>query len=147
MKGNRRVFILPTGSKLWRLTKWPSDSDWSRNEPRHDKTRVFAVRMKKPWVLNYPLSAQRRRWSDWADTQADLSLRWAHTRFVGFVMSWLKSSLSLRENADGVVIFLDGQGSVKGKGGRQKWRYRHCLAHVIFYQNFNATRYNKTILK
>ena len=29
-------------------------------------------------------------WSDWADAQADLSVRWAHTHFVGFVMSWLK---------------------------------------------------------
>ena len=26
--------------------------------------------------------------SDWADVQADLSLRWSHTHFVGFVMSW-----------------------------------------------------------
>ena len=51
--------------------------------------RVFAVRMKKAWVLSYPLSAQRRLWSDWADAQADLSLRWVHTHFVGFVMSWL----------------------------------------------------------
>ena len=31
---------------------------------------VFAVRMKKAWVLNYQLSAQRRLWSDWADAQA-----------------------------------------------------------------------------
>ena len=52
--------------------------------------RVFAVRMKKAWVLSYPLSAQRRLWSDWADAQADLSLRWAHSHFVGFVMSRLK---------------------------------------------------------
>ena len=51
--------------------------------------RVFAVHMKKAWVLSYPLSAQRRRWSDWADAQADLSLRWEHTHFVGFVMRWL----------------------------------------------------------
>ena len=29
-------------------------------------------------------------WSDWADAQADLSLRWAHPHFVGFVMRWLK---------------------------------------------------------
>ena len=50
---------------------------------------VFAVRMKQPWVLSYPLSAQRRLWSDWPDAQADPSLRWAHTHFVGFVMSWL----------------------------------------------------------
>ena len=27
--------------------------------------------MKKPWVLSYPLSAQRRLESDWADAQAD----------------------------------------------------------------------------
>ena len=51
---------------------------------------VFAVRMKKPWVLGYPLSAQRRLWSDWADAQADLNFRWAQSHFVGFVMSWLK---------------------------------------------------------
>ena len=50
--------------------------------------------MKKPWVLSYPLSAQRRLWSDWADAQADMSLPWAHTYFVGFVMSWLKYCLS-----------------------------------------------------
>ena len=52
--------------------------------------RVFTVRMKKAWVLSYPLSAQRRLWSDWADAQADLNLRWAHTHFVGFVMSRLR---------------------------------------------------------
>ena len=62
---------------------------------------VFADRMKKAWVLSYPLntkrrlggcpgwSAQRRLWSYWADAQADLSLRWAHSHFVGFVMRWL----------------------------------------------------------
>ena len=60
------------------------DSD----QPGHPPSliRVFAVRMKKAWVLSYPLSAQRRLWSDWADAQADLSLRWAHSQFVGFVM-------------------------------------------------------------
>ena len=41
--------------------------------------------------LSYPLSAQRSLWSDWADAQADQSLRWAHTHFVGFVMSRLNS--------------------------------------------------------
>ena len=34
---------------------------------------VFTVRMYKLWVLSYPLSAQRRLWSVWADAQADLS--------------------------------------------------------------------------
>ena len=51
--------------------------------------RVFAVFMKNAGILSYPLSAQRILWSDWADAQADLSLRWAHTPFVGFVMSRL----------------------------------------------------------
>ena len=43
--------------------------------------RVVAVRMKKSWVLSYPLSTQRRLWSNWADTQADLSPRWVHWTF------------------------------------------------------------------
>ena len=61
------------------------DSD----QPGHPPSliRVFAVRMKIVWVLSYPFSAQRRRWSDWANAQADLSLRWKHGHFVGFVMS------------------------------------------------------------
>ena len=63
----------------------------SKDQPGHPPSliRVFAVHMKKPWVLSYPLSVQRRLWSDWADSQADLSLGWAHTHFVGFVMLWL----------------------------------------------------------
>ena len=35
------------------------------------------------------LHADNEDWSDWADAQADLSFRWAHTHFVGFVMSRL----------------------------------------------------------
>ena len=59
------------------------DSD----QPVHPPSliRVFGVRMKKDWVFSYPLSAQRRLWSDWADAQADLNLRWAHSHIVGFV--------------------------------------------------------------
>ena len=37
----------------------------------HPVWSVIAVRMKKPWVLSYPLSAQRRLRSDWAEAQAD----------------------------------------------------------------------------
>ena len=35
---------------------------------------------------------QQRLWSDWADAQADLKIRWAHSHFVGFVMSRLTRS-------------------------------------------------------
>ena len=79
-------------------------------EPRHDKTNKISVRPAKTqislgirpvwsesslcaeWVAKAPeLSScgQRRHWSDWADAQADLSLRWAHSHIVGFVMSQL----------------------------------------------------------
>ena len=40
------------------------------------------------------LHADSEDWSNWADAQADLSLRWAHTHFVGFVMSPLTLSLA-----------------------------------------------------
>ena len=60
------------------------DSDQSGHPPW--LIRVIAVRMKKAWTLSYPLSVQRGLWSDWADAQADLSLRWAHIHFVCFVM-------------------------------------------------------------
>ena len=36
------------------------------------------------WVLSYPLSAKGRLWPDWADAQADLSLRWAHMPLYWF---------------------------------------------------------------
>ena len=60
------------------------DSD----QPGHPPSliRVFAVRMKKSWVLSYPLSAQRRLWSNWWR----LGLVWVFAgricHFVGFVM-------------------------------------------------------------
>ena len=40
--------------------------------------------MKKAWILSYPLSAERRLWSDRADAQTDLSLRLTHMPFCWF---------------------------------------------------------------
>ena len=58
------------------------DSD----QPGHPPSLIsLRVCMKKALVLSYPLSAQRRFWS----AQADMSLRCAHSHFVGFVMRWL----------------------------------------------------------
>ena len=83
--------------KAWYLSFWrknqqsecvPSESS---DQPGHPPSliRVIAVHMMKAWTLRYTLSAQQRLWSDWTDAQADLSLRWAHSHFVGFVMLWL----------------------------------------------------------
>ena len=65
------------------------DSD----QPGHPPSlkRVFAIRLKKAWILSYLLRAQRRLLSDWADVQADLSLRWAHMPFCWFFMRRLIS--------------------------------------------------------
>ena len=79
------------------------DSD----QPGHPTSliRVFAVRMKKAWTLSYPLSAQRRLWSDWAVTQADLSLRWAHSHIAGFVTRRLKWYLRKSSQAESARAF------------------------------------------
>ena len=84
------------------------------SELRHDKTNKVSVRQANtqiklgirpfwsesslsPWRNLGPLAThwapQWRFWSDWADAHADLSFRWAHTHFVGFVISRLKYSL------------------------------------------------------
>ena len=81
------------------------DSDQPGHPPR--LIRVFAVRMKKAWVLSYPLSPQRRLWSDWTNAQADLSLRWSHNHFVGFVMRRLKCEQYGFTNTDYTVIHLN----------------------------------------
>ena len=54
---------------------------------------VFAVHIKKAWVLRYTLTTQQRCLSDWMDTQADLSLCLAHMPFCRFC--WALAQFSL----------------------------------------------------
>ena len=63
------------------------DSD----QPGHPPSliRVFAVRSMGSPGPKLSSCGQRRLRSDWADAQAYLSLRWAHSHFVSFVMSRL----------------------------------------------------------
>ena len=64
------------------MTFAPSeDSDQPGRRP--SLIKVFAVHMKKHWILSYPLFAPPRLWSD---VQVDLSLPLAHSHFVTFVM-------------------------------------------------------------
>ena len=103
------IFILP--HEPWHDKNQQSDCAPSEDsdQPGHPPSliRVFAVRMKKALVLSYPLSAQRRLWSDWADAQADLSLRWAHSHFAGFVLSRLiLKYIDLHENSVSICLLF-----------------------------------------
>ena len=121
---------------FWAATWQNQQSDCAPSEdsdqPRHPSSlmRVFAVRMKKAWVLSYPLSAQRRLWSDWADAQADLSLRWVHSHFVGFVMSrlfyfcqlfWVSASL--------LTTFQSLR--LRNHSGARSWFERVLIVHRV----------------
>ena len=75
---------LMTGEMNSLMTK---PTKWS---VRPAKIRVFAVRMKKAWVLSYPLSAQRRLIRLGVCPGWSKSSLGAHAFFVGFVMRWLK---------------------------------------------------------
>ena len=112
----RSIAVAKEWMKKWAASWQNQQSECAPSEdsdqPGHPPSliRVFAVRMKKPWALatHWAHSEDSDQpghlpslWSDWADAQADLSLRWAdaqadlnlhwvHTHFVGFVMSWLK---------------------------------------------------------
>ena len=48
---------------------------------------IHPVWSEKSWVRDYPLSVQRRLWSDWANAQADLRLRRAHVSFCLFCLA------------------------------------------------------------
>ena len=113
------MFCFFTYKVIWAATCQNQQSDCAPSEdsdqPWHPPSliRVFAVHMKKAWVLNYPLSASEL-WSDCADAQADLSLRWAHSHFVGFVMSGLKYCRYHWH------LFVAGKQTKSGGGGGRK---------------------------
>ena len=85
--------------KTNKLTCAPSeDSDQPGHPP--SLVRVFAVRSIGSQGPKVSSCGQRRFWSDWADAQADLSLRWMHRSctlqvlscsgsFVTCTCSWL----------------------------------------------------------
>ena len=50
--------------------------------PVWSESLLSASRKLGPLAIQW---AQRRLWSDWANAQADLSLRWMHSHIVGFV--------------------------------------------------------------
>ena len=80
------------------------DSD----QPRHPPSliRVFAVRMKKAWVLSYLLSSQRRLWSDWADGRTATLL--VLSRGGSFSVDWIWPLVWGRYRIFGGYFVLNG---------------------------------------
>ena len=73
--------------KTSKVTVWPGKTQISLGIcPVWSKSSLSAWRKLGSLATH---CAQRRLWSDWADAQADLSLPWRHSHFVGFVMSSL----------------------------------------------------------
>ena len=66
--------------------QWRLRSAWASAQSDQSLLSAWRKLGSLAWVLSYPMSAQRRFWSDWVDAQADLSLRWTDSHFVGFVM-------------------------------------------------------------
>ena len=101
--GNMATNELPP-DKTNKMACAPSeDSD----QPGHPPCliRVFAVRKKEAWVLGYPLSAQRRLWSDWVCPGWSESLLCAHA--ILLVLSWGGSNL-FQENRGTQVSHYKG---------------------------------------
>ena len=132
------------------------DSDQPGHQP--SLIRVFAVCMKKAWILSYPSSAQRRLWSDWADAQADLSLRWAHMLLCWFcheaAQFWhwqFQESLELRLASDKKRVRLFNDLVLLAferplvTGGPSTWSFRSrpnklsMFLQVLLHRNWLAT--------
>ena len=77
---------------------------WASTQSGHPPSliRVFAVRMTKDWVLSYPLSAQRRLWSDCTATNFDQT--WQMPRLI-----WVFAGCTV------ILLVLSWGGSFDGK--------------------------------
>ena len=114
----------------------PSLISEDSDQPGHlpSLIRVFAVCIKKAWVLSYPLSAQWRLWSDWADAQADLSLRWAYMPICWFCHNAAQSlAMPTRKSSRGKN---DQNEKILNCSFRHCWQTEKlcsmCLLHNIY---------------
>ena len=77
--GEIRTKMIPPHDKINNIACTPSEDSVQPDQP-FSLIRVFAVRINK-CLRSF---TQRRRWSVWADAQADLRLPWAHRSFCWF---------------------------------------------------------------
>ena len=122
-------------------------------EPQHDKTNkvsvrpaktqislgirpvwsVFAVRSMGSWGPKVSLCGQRGLWSAWA---ADLSLRWTHSHFVGFVMSRLSYVVKLQSGSDTKMIHIS-QWTVLGTNNSVSQLFQLCINLTVEISGIN----------
>ena len=77
LKKRRKNESEPHCEKTYLLPCAPNE-EWDQPAHPRSQIRVFVGSMKKLCILGYPKCAQRRFWSDCANAQSDLNLRWAH---------------------------------------------------------------------
>ena len=98
--------------------------------------RVFAVRSIDRYGPKVSSCRQLRLWSDWADAQADLSLRWAHSHFVGFVMRWLTYLFCVFSHPNTVILICLKSGLVHCEQRELKGLFSQSPCHIIIYTNY-----------
>ena len=82
---------------------------------------------------------QRILWSHWADAKADLSIRWAHTQIVGFVMSWFKLLINLclpvrflfSSVLNHILFWVIAYGKGRNRNEFQFYKYWAILARAL----------------
>ena len=98
--------------------------------------RVFTVRSIGSERSNVSSCEQRRLWSDWADDQADLSLRWVHMPFCWFCHEaahlWLTLENALSEVSLNTIVYWDA---------KETW---HLQTHLYFL-NMISRRKNPVV--
>ena len=125
------------------VTKLQSDQSLRcvfADQPGHPPSliRVFAVRSMGSQGSKLSSCGQRRLWSDWADAQADLSLRWAHNHIVGFV-TW-----RLQWRCKGsAAITITFHPYYKQEELRRHMRTRHTIRQIDHYSLQQARWLNR----
>ena len=106
----------------WGCAQWRLKSAWASTQS-DQSLRCLHEESLSPYL---PIERKRRHCSDRADAQADLSLCWAHTQFVGFVTR----RLILNVTSKSFDVWKAASGILQIKTGHHSSPHRR---HVQFY--------------
>ena len=105
---------------IWAATWQNQQNDCKRSEVSDQPSliRVLLSAWRKLESLATHWAQWWRLWSDWADTQADLSLRWMHSHFVVLSCRGSYTLLSRRGRmAVEIILWSDSPGKLCGHEG------------------------------